>query len=285
ASWRRRSRPPPAADPAPSWKCPGCSLPALGGASKCESCRSSRGDLIDLVGSRCASPRPARPARTSAPGPAPSAPCATPRGAQVQRLRLLQAARLPGAAALPLLAVRRRARLLLLPLLRRQGAGPQAGPGLPLALRPGCPPGLLEKAGQWACPACTLLNDLKAKHCAACHTPQHYLALRKVAKPLKRRESVHVEARRRTDEGEAKELWENIVSFCRENAVNFVDDSFPPGPRSVGFPEGDSVQQRVKKWLRPHEINCNNFKDRGVKWSVFRTPRPSDILQGLLGNC
>ncbi|KAK1794722.1 hypothetical protein P4O66_009891 [Electrophorus voltai] len=246
----------------PSWKCPGCSapsVPSVSSAGRCDACRGSRpgsgGDVIDVLGEsvRFTPASPSSPDFTS--WACSKCTLRNPTGAG--HCSACGSSKLHGFSEPSSCSA----------CSRQQGAGPEKGPP------------------QWACPACTLLNEGRKKHCAACHTAQQYASIRRAGHGLRRRESVHVEQRRRTDEGEAKELWENIVSFCRENAVNFVDDSFPPGPRSVGFPESDSVQQRIKKWLRPHEINCNNFKDRGVKWSVFRTPRPSDILQGLLGNC
>lgn len=63
-----------------------------------------------------------------------------------------------------------------------------------------------------------------------------------------------------------------------------MDDSFPPAPRSLYYnPNGNGDSNPVVQWRRPHEINC----DGGAfpPWAVFRTPLPSDICQGVLGNC
>ena len=75
----------------------------------------------------------------------------------------------------------------------------------------------------------------------------------------------------------------------RKLRTNFVDDSFRPCNKSVygedctardlgdpsnglGSPGNDQVP-----WLRPHEIVAAY---PGVKWTVFRTPLPTDIIQG-----
>lgn len=100
--------------------------------------------------------------------------------------------------------------------------------------------------------------------------------------------------------------------FPIQNNELFVDDSFPPAPRSLYYNPASSTAaaaaaassfngtaangdhhhhslltpppQPVVQWRRPHEIICEDgtFPQ---SWSVFRAPLPSDICQGVLGNC
>ena len=66
-----------------------------------------------------------------------------------------------------------------------------------------------------------------------------------------------------------------------------MDDSFRPcnksvygdesvTPRDLGDPSNGCHSHQVT-WLRPHEIDAGY---PGVKWTVFRTPLPTDIVQG-----
>lgn len=112
----------------------------------------------------------------------------------------------------------------------------------------------------------------------------------------------------------------NIFKFCIHSVQNnelFVDDSFPPAPRSLYYnpnaslnsnsttaglqplssplngvggidppPNTSPPPQPFVQWRRPHEIICEGGGTYASSaWAVFRTPLPSDICQGVLGNC
>ena len=78
------------------------------------------------------------------------------------------------------------------------------------------------------------------------------------------------------EEAEARDTWKGILDFCKENREDFIDDSFPPSPKSLFCNTEDPANHTVSRWLRPHQISCDNK----VPWTVFRTPFPSDISQG-----
>ena len=104
-----------------------------------------------------------------------------------------------------------------------------------------------------------------------------------------------VEVLREMEEHEARATWKRILQYCRKHKHPFVDDSFPPITRSLfygptapladGGPESGGAG-RVSHWLRPHQILTDDDSSIGhLPWVVFRTPLPSDISQGVLGNC
>lgn len=141
--------------------------------------------------------------------------------------------------------------------------------------------------------------------------------------------SESTEGLRSAEEEIARNVWQEIVDFCRSNRIDFVDDSFPPSLSSLLFESqieklnnlSDEPQQQndadhhratsttrhsdsliedatrneleeertlrlLKKsvWMRPRQIRVRSSEQKH-EWTVFRNPRPSDISQGISGNC
>ncbi|XP_024939630.1 calpain-15 isoform X3 [Cephus cinctus] len=148
---------------------------------------------------------------------------------------------------------------------------------------------------QWQCKLCTYENKSTNGSCEMCQSsktlsqvPGDRLRLSEPGTStlrIQRQESVVMENLRQIEEREALEKWERIVRYCKETNEPFVDDSFPPAPKSLYYNPADTKDNHVVQWRRPHQINVDSSVDSKLPWAVFRTPLPSDISQGVLGNC
>lgn len=141
----------------------------------------------------------------------------------------------------------------------------------------------------WVCPACTFVNTSASVVCDICSSNRRVLAELVANSSRDEGESKHdsklMENIRQQESSGTSAKWENIKQYCKENNELFVDDSFPPAAKSLYYNPNcpsNAESNPVVQWRRPHDINCEggNFA-----WTVFRTPLPSDICQGVLGNC
>ncbi|XP_064608761.1 calpain-15-like [Liolophura sinensis] len=102
---------------------------------------------------------------------------------------------------------------------------------------------------------------------------------------LQRGESLHMDIVRKLLEDDALEKWQYIVRFCKRSGERFIDDEFPPLEASLSFDAANPVTAGPVQWLRPEQISPESAGERSIEWKVYRTPLPSDISQGILGNC
>ncbi|ELT93632.1 hypothetical protein CAPTEDRAFT_191770 [Capitella teleta] len=104
---------------------------------------------------------------------------------------------------------------------------------------------------------------------------------------IQRQNTLSIEEVREKSEQAAMEQWSQIIAFCKANNNRFVDDSFCPCDQSLFYdpkrkPDRHDV---VTQWLRPEKISSMDRSEGSIRWTVSRNPAPSDITQGILGNC
>lgn len=145
---------------------------------------------------------------------------------------------------------------------------------------------------KWHCAHCTYENSISMSLCDMCQSSRssssritHINFINQYTKTISKskQESELSEDLRQIEEREALDEWNEIIKYCIENNEQFVDDSFPPATKSLYYNPNEAKDSHVVQWLRPHQINTES--DTKLNWAVFRTPLPSDISQGVLGNC
>ncbi|CAF0780594.1 unnamed protein product [Adineta steineri] len=139
----------------------------------------------------------------------------------------------------------------------------------------------------WECPRCTLKNLTISEQCTACgesksKSNKNETTLVNSSTSLSQTcTSLSVRNRRRRDESDAENIFQHITTYCIENKIHFVDDQFVPSDRSIGIGSFDNISQ----WLRISDVAPLPDDPPNLPWTIFSSPQPSDIQQGVLGDC
>ncbi|CAH4000476.1 unnamed protein product [Pieris brassicae] len=173
--------------------------------------------------------------------------------------------------------------------------GPRHTPALPRrGSRHKTPPPETKTDSEWPCSECTYMNRVTAMSCEMCQSPKTRLLPAAPDLPSlddddspegsdgERQESTPMEILRLREESHAWTQWQEVLAQCAATSEMYVDESFPASGRSLYY-GGSGESGAAARWLRPHQIHVD--ADHRLPWAVFRDPRPSDISQGVLGNC
>ncbi|CAF3593272.1 unnamed protein product [Rotaria sp. Silwood1] len=115
------------------------------------------------------------------------------------------------------------------------------------------------------------------------------------------RRSVLITYKREADEHVILKHFEKLLNSVTLSHSRFKDETFPASLESL-YINGNSLSQSTLallpdpqmhlshhnyiQWLRPDEINPPEWSENDRhQWTVFRNPKPNDVIQGALGDC
>jgi hypothetical protein len=105
--------------------------------------------------------------------------------------------------------------------------------------------------------------------------------------PVRPQQGARVDELRRCDSVAVRaQLAHLSETLSASSELQFVDPSFPPEQSSLGDLDAGRSQHRQGRanslyWARAQDVPCE-----GESWCVFNgEPRPSDVSQGMLGDC